>query len=286
MLFSSGCNTPMVSVKPLAEVSDAMLAGQYAVIMRGRHEDRHTGCLRCDFRDATLSFRSPKSGEDQGCAPRKACHPADESSADGRVLLFGETLLQCAGNEIRMSEYTFFDYLDKESLHLSAKEKEIVDDCMSAIHDEYEWEPDKYSCRLVVKKIDVLLTLCKRFYDRQIMTRSAACRCIMKKIENATDRYILEGNDTSTNTDPAPAIASTMQMSPAYLRDYVLFETGFTMPEYARQRRFMAARELLLSTDETVASIARRLGFGSACSFAAIFKRVYGYSPTEARNLC
>lgn len=286
MLFSSGKNTPMVSVKPLDQLTRTDLSSQYAVIMKGRQNDTRWGGLCCDFRDAMLTFSRPMPDKHCCCVGGKTKDSAGGTDSQGMALLFGNDLLQCAAGEVDMGEYTFFDYYPKEALHLSAREKRIIEGCMLSIRDEYEWEPDKYSCRLVVKKIGILLTLCRRFYDRQIMTRSSACHCIMKKIESTTDRFVTGQCGCAPTADATTSIAAQMQMSPAYLTDYVRFETGFPVDEYAQQRRFEAARRMLISSSEPVASIARRLGFSSTAAFSSVFKRIYGHTPSEARALC
>ena len=47
--------------------------------------------------------------------------------------------------------------------------------------------------------------------------------------------------------------------------------------------RLALAADLLVSSDATVATIARRVGYGTPFSLSAAFKRVHGVSPQQYR---
>jgi AraC-like DNA-binding protein len=47
--------------------------------------------------------------------------------------------------------------------------------------------------------------------------------------------------------------------------------------------RLALAADLLVSSDATVAAIARQVGYGTPFSFSTAFKRVHGVSPQQYR---
>lgn len=59
----------------------------------------------------------------------------------------------------------------KEALHLSLQEQNAVMDCFAKIKGEIQRPIDKHSKRVIVATIELLLSYCIRFYDRQFITR-------------------------------------------------------------------------------------------------------------------
>ncbi|MFD5826655.1 AraC family transcriptional regulator [Lentzea sp. NPDC060358] len=55
---------------------------------------------------------------------------------------------------------------------------------------------------------------------------------------------------------------------------------------YLTEWRMDLAADLLAESPETVASVARRVGYADAFGFSAAFKRVHGFSPSECRSRC
>lgn len=82
----------------------------------------------------------------------------------------------------------------------------------------------------------------------------------------------------------ASAIARAFYLSPSYLARRFREETGRTLTEYLQLTRVRNAQALLLSTDESVARIAERTGFGSFSQFNRVFRRVCGKSPRDYRK--
>ena len=60
--------------------------------------------------------------------------------------------------------------------------------------------------------------------------------------------------------------------------------TGFTISEFINASRVMRARELLLTTDKSVAQIAKEVGFESSTHFGKVFKQQRGRSPMAYRK--
>jgi len=79
-------------------------------------------------------------------------------------------------------------------------------------------------------------------------------------------------------------IASYLKISPVYFNQIFVRTTGITPMRYVTRRRIEAAKLILEESNETVNDVAQLVGFASAASFCASFKRITGESPNEFRN--
>ena len=61
--------------------------------------------------------------------------------------------------------------------------------------------------------------------------------------------------------------------------------TGITILEYKREIKLTKAKDMLLHSEKTIATIAQECGFGSASYFSKIFVQSEGISPSEYRKL-
>ena len=264
---------PMVRLIHLNEMNSSDLTQCFVVILQGRESHVCTGTTACDFRDATLLFFRPSECGD---------YVERMKGTDGiRVLCFcGEWLERWADSW--HSKYAFFDYHIKESLHLSLREKAVVEKCLDDIHEELEWGLDGYSNALIAKKITMLFDYACRYYDRQHITRSCLNARLMKKVEQTVDAYLVSGNNCLTCCHvPARRFAPDLGMSEAYLLDFLRRETGKALDKYVSARHFVVAKHLLLHSGDTLLSIAHKLGYATEDSFSDTFKRVLGCSPSE-----
>ena len=274
------CGTELVSVLPLCK-APCKIGEQYAVIIVDRQNGTRNGCRCYDFRDATVSFHHPQGADCCSCIP-EAC---GTEGRKGWALMFSGKLLGCAQAELSPDEFTFFHYSYKESLHISQREKEILTQCILSIKEETEWGIDRYSCRLITRKIGILLTYCKRFYDRQFLTRSEQCSCVQKKLESTVDEYIKDCHSAKADQKAKMYIASAMQMSEAYLSDYIQFTNGHTLSELMQKRQIALAEELIAGSDKPLADIARELGFRSLNYMNQLLAKVYGRNAIAWRGM-
>jgi transcriptional regulator GlxA family with amidase domain len=60
--------------------------------------------------------------------------------------------------------------------------------------------------------------------------------------------------------------------------------TGISPGQYHLQLRLIRAKELLISTDQSIKEISYDLGFQSIYYFSRIFKNKLGVSPSEIRK--
>ncbi len=270
---------PLVRVCSLAELTEQDLALCFVVVLHGRQGCVCTGCTSCDFRDSTLMFFCP--GEGRETIERM-------KSVEARCLCFcGDWLGRSLdSNESWQAKYRFFHYTLKESLHLSLREKTVIDACLDDIRKELEWGVDNFSSELLALRIHVLLNECLRFYERQFITRSCVCKCLMGKIERMVDEYVASGEyDICRTLSSAAPFASRLEMSEAFFADFLKFETGKTVPQYLSFRHFEVAKRILRSSADTLTCVSRRLGYSSVSCFSLAFKRVVGCTPSEYKHV-
>jgi AraC-like DNA-binding protein len=60
--------------------------------------------------------------------------------------------------------------------------------------------------------------------------------------------------------------------------------TGISPRQYFLQLKVMRARELLITTDQSIKEISYQLGFDSIYYFSRFFKQKTGMSPSEFRK--
>ncbi len=79
-------------------------------------------------------------------------------------------------------------------------------------------------------------------------------------------------------------VARAVGRSPSHVTSVVRQQTGLTVLEWITERRLDEARRRLRDSDEDVAIIADRVGFGSVNHFLRQFRRAHGLSPGAWRR--
>ncbi len=80
-------------------------------------------------------------------------------------------------------------------------------------------------------------------------------------------------------------VARAVGRAPAHVAAVVKDETGRTVGDWVTDARMAFARQLLLRSDETVESIADRLGYRSPSHFHRVFRRQHAHTPGAWRAL-
>ncbi|MEL6187008.1 MAG: AraC family transcriptional regulator [Myxococcota bacterium] len=78
-------------------------------------------------------------------------------------------------------------------------------------------------------------------------------------------------------------VAEHVGRTPAHTAAMVKADTGRTVLAWISEARMAAARQLLLRTDETVETVAQRVGFASPSHFHRVFRRGHGVTPSAWR---
>ena len=265
---------PLVSLIDMSQPCERgkMKTDCYAVVFRHNAVDGARYGLRpCDFTDGTLLFVTPDK-------------EIDLATADGKMLIFHPSLVKCTPLGLRLKEYSFFKYRQDESLHISCCEIKVIKRCLGCISDELCWGVDDYSKDIISNAIDLLLGYCRRFYNRQFITRHEANAAAIATLDGVIDGYLKSGRAATDGLPTASRLAQRLDMSAEYMNDMLKSETGKTAAEYLQLRRLLMAKQLLIGTDAPVGRIAETLGFSTAGCFAAVFRRTTGCTPEEYRG--
>lgn len=252
--------------------------GLYAVFLKDtRCGDIRYGKQKYDYQEGTITSFAP------GQVVETEMYENVKPSARG--VLFHPDLIKgtSLGQEIRT--YSFFSYSSHEALHLSSKERAIINDCLDKIAIELDHPVDRLSKRLIARNIQLLLDYCMRFYERQFITRSNANKDILVKFETLLDEYF---QDAHTQTEGLPTVkyfADKVFLSPNYFGDLIKKETGKTAQEYIQNKIIDLAKEMIIGTGKTVSQIAYELGFQYSQHFNRIFKKNVGCTPLEYRKM-
>ncbi|WP_428233145.1 helix-turn-helix domain-containing protein [Flavobacterium sp.] len=184
----------------------------------------------------------------------------------------------------KIKEYGYFSYTVNEALHLSEKEEIAVTNIMQILTHEYHVSIDKYSQDVMIAQIELLLTYCNRYYNRQFITRKHASNDLFKKMENILEGYFNADNLQSKGIPTVDFLAKELNVTPHYLSDMLRQLTGLNTQQHIHGKIIEFAKELLSTTDLTVGEIAFRLGFEYSQSFNKLFKNKTNQSPIEYRN--
>ena len=79
-------------------------------------------------------------------------------------------------------------------------------------------------------------------------------------------------------------LSELIHVSRSHLNKLFVQRSGMTPMQYLLEIRIDAAKSLLMTTNQSVASIAADVGFHSPKYFSSIFHRATGLSPREFRN--
>lgn len=202
----------------------------------------------------------------------------------GNALVFHPDLIRGTPLAGRMNDYTFFNYNTNEALHLSAKEQHLVLDLFSKINDELQHSVDKHSKTLIASSIELFLNYCKRFYDRQFITREDVNKGILERFENLLNGYFSSDNPTEIGLPSVAYCADELNLSANYFGDLIRKETGKSAQEYIQAKIIDVAKDKLFNSDKTINEIAYELGFKYPQHFSRMFKKAAGTSPSEYRT--
>lgn len=257
--------------------SRRMNFGFYAVYLKDvQCGDLKYGRNTYDYQDRTLVFVAP--GQIINVDINKDYKP------QGYALLFHPDLIRGTSLGKHIDDYTFFSYESKEALHLSEKERKIVLDCFSKIQYELEHATDKHSRILIASNIELFLNYCRRFYDRQFITRNDENKDILEKFEAILNDYFQSDKPQHIGLPSVTFCADQLHLSTNYFGDLVKKESGKTALEYIQLKIINTAKEKILSDKKSISEIAYELGFKYPQHFTRLFKQHVGQTPNDFRS--
>lgn len=251
----------------------------YAIIIKETNcGDIRYGNKYYDYSEGSVVFFSPNqiiTNEPEG----------ELHQPHGTALIFHPDIIKGTSLGKQIHEYSFFGYQSNEALHLSDREREIVNNCFENIVTEISQNIDRHSKKLIVANLELLLKYCLRFYDRQFITRENANHGIIEQFETLLNEYIF-GEKLKTEGIPSVAyFADELHLSANYFGDLIKKETGKTALDFIHLKLLEVAKEKVLDTTKSIGEVAFDLGFKYPQHFTRLFKQKIGVSPNEYRNL-
>lgn len=231
-----------------------------------------------DYQNGTIVAVSP--GQIFGLESGEIIQPKGWALVFHPDLIYGTEL----GRTIK--DYTFFSYDANEALHISEKEREIIEQCFTNILAELNREIDKHTNSLIARSIGMLLDYCMRYYDRQFITRGKVNKDILTRFEALLDEYFDSDKTRSEGIPSVAYCASELFLSPNYFGDLIKKETGKTAQEYIQLKVIDISKQRLADSSLSINEIADELGFKYATHFTRLFKKCVGISPSEYRQSC
>lgn len=208
---------------------------------------------------------------------------SNEIQQDVVGLLFHPDLIYGTPLGDMIGKYSFFDYSQRESLHLSEHERKIFMECVDRIRHEVEYPIDPYSADIISSHVQTLLDYLNRFYSRQFITRRKVNKGILASFEKELKEYYIHGRGQE-GVPTVAYFAANANLTPGYFGDLIKKETGNAPQELISRYIISLAKQRLASTDDDVSVIAYDLGFQYPQHFSRLFKRLTELSPSDYRR--
>ncbi len=236
------------------------------------------GINNYDYEEGTLIFVSP--GQVFG-----ADSDGEKKQATGHAIIFHPDLIRGTSLGKSIDTYTFFSYEVNEALHLSARERTIIDECFTNIRYELEHAIDVHSKTLIISYLELFLNYARRYYERQFITRSHVNKDILVRFEKILKDYYNSDNPLEHGLPTVKYCADKLFISPNYLGDLLKKETGKSAQEHIQLKLIDVAKEKIFDSQKSISEIAYELGFKYPQHFTRMFKNQVGISPSEYRNI-
>ncbi|MCF0074297.1 helix-turn-helix domain-containing protein [Dyadobacter sp. CY261] len=182
----------------------------------------------------------------------------------------------------RIRAYGYFDYSVNEALILSEEEQQAMENIFLQLQKEALLPIDNFSQDVWIANIELLLTYCDRYYNRQFITRKAVSSDLLDNVQKLLDSY-LESDHVDKGLPTAQYLAEAMHLSSKYLSDCLKQLTGNTTQQLIHEKLIEHAKEKLSTTELSVSEIAYALGFEYPQSFSKLFKSKTQQTPLQFR---
>ena len=231
------------------------------------------GCGKYDYKKGTVICVAPGQiggKEDNG----------ERVDLTGWALLFHPDLLHGTHLEKTIKECSFFDYRVNEALHMTEEEHDLFISLMQQIHDEINRKHDSFQDTIIVEYIGLMLNFCRRFYNRQFMTRQLENSDTLMKFDSLLRDYFEENRQLSLGLPTVQYCADKLCMSSNYFGDLVKRATGETASNYIRQYIIQQAKNEL-AAGKGIAQVAYGLGIEYPQHLSRMFKKQTGMTPSD-----
>ncbi|GAB4031779.1 helix-turn-helix domain-containing protein [Spirosoma jeollabukense] len=231
------------------------------------------GQSRFDFDEGVMSCFAPRqvSFLDKDFTPAKK----------GWQLSIHPDFLRTFPLSSKIKSYGYFDYAVNEALILSEEEQIEIEYIFSQLEKESIRPIDPFSQEVWMASLELLLTYCNRYYNRQFITRKAVGSELVDKVKQLLDTYFI--SDQPKGLPTAHYVADALHLSSKYLSDCLKQLTGSTTQQLIHEKLIEQAKEKLSTTSLTVSEIAYVLGFEYPQSFSKLFKAKTEQTPLQFR---
>ena len=182
----------------------------------------------------------------------------------------------------RIKSYGYFDYAVNEALILSEDEQEMIENIFFQLQKESFLPIDNFSQEVWIANIELLLTYCDRYYNRQFITRKAVGSELLDKVEQLLNSYF-ESDQLNKGLPTVQYLAEALHLSSKYVSDCLKQLTGSTTQQLIHEKLIERAKERLSTTHLSVTEIAYELGFEYPQSFSKLFKTKTRQTPLQFR---
>ncbi len=252
--------------------------GVYAIFLKEAKCGNMTyGCSTYDYEEVTLIFIAP--GQVYGVESEV------KQKGVGHALIYHPDLIHGTSLGRNIKDYTFFSYLVNEAPHLSTRERAIVNDSFDKINNELEHAIDAQSKTLIVSYIELFLNYCKRFYDRQFITRDPVNKDLLARFARVLEEYFSSEMPLESGLPSVRYCAEKLFLSPNYLGDLLRKETGKSAQEHIQLKLIDIAKEKIYEPGKSICEIAYEMDFKHPQQFTRMFKKQVGMSPVEFKSL-
>ena len=186
------------------------------------------------------------------------------------------------GSEIK--QYTFFDYTSNEALILDINGKKVLRGLMNKIFIELNQTFDKHTEDIIVQNLGSIFKYSNRYYEAQFQERSESNSYFLRELELYLETYF---NSEELREKGLPSIkkcGEAMNLSGSYLSDLLKKETGKSIKDHIYDKFLDEAKNLLLSSGNSISEIGYKFGFQYPQHFSGLFKLKSGVSPSEFRK--
>ncbi len=265
------------------DIGELKLVQHYYVIGLKRHVPYKIfyGQQNYDFDGGLMTFVAPNQVLSMERNPNIGVETDKKPS--GWLLLIHPDFLWNTSLAQTIKNYAFFGYFINEALFLSDKEEAQVVSLLQNISQEYLANIDKFSQKIIVSQIEVLLNYAERFYERQFITRQKSNHQILAQVEELLHRFFAEDNNGDQGLPTVEYISAALNLSANYLSSTLKSLTGMSTQQHIHNKLIDKAKEQLSTTQLSVSEIAYQLGFEHPSSFNKLFKRKTEMSPMEFR---
>ncbi len=274
---------PLISVIDFSKVDpfcfEKTQMNLYAIFLKDAKCGNITyGVNNYDYEEGTLIFVSP--GQVFGVESN-----GEKKQGSGHAIIFHPDLIHGTSLGKNIDSYTFFSYEVNEALHLSMRERGIINECFTNISYELEHAIDSHSKTLIVSYLELFLNYSKRYYERQFVTRSHANKDVLVRFERILKEYFTSEQPLLSGLPSVKHCAERLYISSNYLGDLLKKETGKSAQEHIQLKMIDVAKEKIYDSKKSISEIAYEMGFKHPQHFTRMFKKQVGMSPNEFRNM-